>query len=86
MAKVVSDELLKGGHGNNKHKWEEWCNGQTWQAKAGEDFTGEVTTFRQSLYRRAAAHGFSVAIRVSKREGTVTFRFTPKAKETEGVK
>lgn len=57
-----------------KYPWAQWTNGNWWQARRGEDFNGDVESFRSNLYAYTKRHGLKVT---TKSEGdVVAFKIT----------
>lgn len=93
MAKVVEDARLEGVNRGRKaiYPWDDWTNGQTWEAFQGEDFVCDAGQFRTNLYDRARRHGMKVVTSVVKAPagsppgtfgGGILFRFYDEVEET----
>lgn len=54
MARVV-DSPPRGP--NNRYPWDQWADGQIWEARQGEDFDVSLKSFRQYIVVWAARHG-----------------------------
>lgn len=51
-----------------KFPWDEWTNGEVWQAVEGEDFAANHAVFKTQLKTRADKVGMKVKTRVEKSE------------------
>jgi hypothetical protein len=61
-----------------KFPWDEWTNGEVWQAIEGEDFAANFAVFKTQLKTRAEKLGVEVKTRVEKSDGgpvSVFFQF-----------
>lgn len=59
-----------------KFPWDEWTNGEVWQAIEGEDFAANHAVFKSQLRTRAEKLGREVRTRVEKSEnGSVSVFF-----------
>ena len=46
-----------------KHPWDEWTDGGTWRLVRGQDFTAQITSFRNRCYGVAKERGMRVTVR-----------------------
>lgn len=61
-----------------KYPWDEWTNGEVWQAVEGEDFASNHAVFKTQLNSRAEKLGMEVKVKVEKPEKSsvaVCFQF-----------
>ena len=56
------------------YPWKEWTNGNTWKARAGEDFTCSAPSFQTALHQRARLCKMRV-VTGSPEPGVVEFQF-----------
>lgn len=73
MAKEIQPDDLPTD-ARTKYPWDQWTNGNWWQARKGEDFNGDLEGFRSNLYAYTKRHGLRAETRAS--GDTVAFRIT----------
>lgn len=62
---------------NRIHPWDEWTDGETWQAIRGQDYN-LARSFQTILYREAKDRGMKVKIRVLDEGEKILFQFSEK--------
>lgn len=59
LGKTVKEHKF-GQNGKNKYPWSNWCDGQVWQIKQGEQFTCSMEAMRSSLSCKSKRSGQTV--------------------------
>ena len=84
MAEVVSEIPGANDHGNSRHQWDQWLDGQIWKLTPGVDFKSKPSSLRTLAYAVAQRRGGQVD--TSLREGCLYIQFRksppPAAKES----
>lgn len=75
MERVPENSIAKSQKTGRPSKWDKYADGQTYLAKQGLDFAGDIDSFRQSLYSAAYRLRKRVITDISREHQTVTFRF-----------
>ncbi len=55
------------------YPWDDWTDGDSWQARAGIDFGATPANFRNHIYTKASDLGMKATVRI--KGDLVSFRF-----------